>query len=547
MEHNFQLKLVSGMTKARLDDQMVAFPVHNTATALCGDRFFFSALASVTTTHAGVNAYIHVESELAPFITTYVVEHVPVRLPHRRDRADLDYMDHAPGLYPDVLRPTNRLYLMDMLHQIVFELNTPQDLAPGVYPIDVVLRAGAENEEVARETFTLEVLDAVLPAQELILSTWFHCDCLADYYHVEIFSERHWEIIESFLRCYVERGMNAVLTPIFTPPLDTVVGSERPTVQLVDVICENGKYSFGFEKLARFCEMCLRVGIQDLELAHFFTQWGAAHAPKIMATVDGEYRRIFGWETEATSDAYIGFLREFIPAVKEKLDEFGFKDHYYFHISDEPNETNLENYAAAKNAIWELISDHPLRDALGRYDFYERGIVSEPIVATNHMEEFLAHGSNKVLVYYCCSQAKNVSNRFIAMPGYRARVLGAQLYRTDVMGFQSWNFNFYYSKLSQYLINPYLINDGDYAYPAGDAFIVYPEVDGTPLLSLREVVFEQGLWDVRAMKAAEARVGREAVLAAVEAEGKIDFTHYPRNEAYLLKLRDTVNRMAAQA
>ncbi len=76
---------------------------------------------------------------------------------------------------------------------------------------------------------------------------------------------------------------------------------------------------------------------------------------------------------------------------------------------------------------------------------------------------------------------------------------------------------------------------------------MYPEVDGTPLLSLREVVFEQGLWDVRAMKAAEAKVGREAVLAAVEAEGRIDFTHYPRNEAYLLKLRDTVNRMAAQA
>ncbi len=50
MDNMFQLKLVSGITKARLQDQMTAFPAYNTATALRGDRFFFSALASVTTT-----------------------------------------------------------------------------------------------------------------------------------------------------------------------------------------------------------------------------------------------------------------------------------------------------------------------------------------------------------------------------------------------------------------------------------------------------------------------------------------------------------------
>jgi hypothetical protein len=46
-------------------------------------------------------------------------------------------------------------------------------------------------------------------------------------------------------------------------------------------------------------------------LSHLFTQWGAAHAPKIMATVDGTYRRLFGWETDAISDEYVGFLEAF--------------------------------------------------------------------------------------------------------------------------------------------------------------------------------------------------------------------------------------------
>ena len=48
------------------------------------------------------------------------------------------------------------------------------------------------------------------------------------------------------------------------------------------------------------------------------------------------------------------------------------------------------------------------------------------------------------------------------------------------------------------------------------------------------------------MKAAETAVGREAVLAAIATEGKIDFRHYPKHEGYLMTLRDTVNRLATQ-
>jgi hypothetical protein len=131
------------------------------------------------------------------------------------------------------------------------------------------------------------------------------------------------------------------------------------------------------------------------------------------------------------------------------------------------------------------------------------------------------------------------------MPGYRTRVLGAQMYNADIKGFLQWGYNFYYSRTSQYLINPFLINDGDFAYPAGDPFAVYPGADGKPILSLHEILFEQALLDLRAMKTAEKKVGRAAVLAAINAEGKIDFKQYPRHEAYLLTLRDTVNRLAA--
>ena len=119
------------------------------------------------------------------------------------------------------------------------------------------------------------------------------------------------------------------------------------------------------------------------------------------------------------------------------------------------------------------------------------------------------------------------------------------MYNANIKGFLQWGYNFYYCRTSQYLINPFLINDGDFAYPAGDAFSVYPGADGKPILSLHEILFEQALLDLRAMKAAEIKVGREAVLSAIKSEGEIDFKHYPKHENYLLTLRDTVNRLAA--
>ena len=151
----------------------------------------------------------------------------------------------------------------------------------------------------------IEVIDCMLDFNNFIYTNWFHTDCLMSYYNIDVFSSEYWRITENFLKTANEYGMNCVLTPIFTPPLDTEIGKERPTVQLIDVYINNGKYSFSFDNLTKWIEMSKHCGIEYFELAHFFTQWGAKHAPKIMATVDGEYKRIFGWDTKASSKFFI--------------------------------------------------------------------------------------------------------------------------------------------------------------------------------------------------------------------------------------------------
>ena len=112
-------------------------------------------------------------------------------------------------------------------------------------------------------------------------------------------SIEHNRILRNFIALAARRGMNMILTPIHTPPLDTAVGGERMTTQLVDVFKTPLGYTFKFAKLRDFITMCRHEGIRYFEMAHLFTQWGGMHAPKIMGIRDGSYSQLFGWDTAA--------------------------------------------------------------------------------------------------------------------------------------------------------------------------------------------------------------------------------------------------------
>ena len=83
----------------------------------------------------------------------------------------------------------------------------------------------------------------------------------------------------------------------------------------------------------------------------------------------------------------------------------------------------------------------------------------------------------------------------------------------------------------------------DYAFPSGDAFLVYPGPGGEPLTSLRAEVQSEGLTDLRALQTLEAQAGREAVERLVlENAGmeSMSYTQYPASASYLLALREAV-------
>ena len=181
-------------------------------------------------------------------------------------------------------------------------------------------------------------------------------------------------------------------------------------------------------------------------------------------------------------------------------------------------------------------------DALSDFAFYETGLVQTPIPANNHIEPFLEAGIPNLWTYYCISQYKQVSQRFVCMPSMRNRVIGLQLFKYDIKGFLHWGYNFYNSQYSTQAINPFRFLDGLHWSPAGDTFLVYPGPDG-PLASLRMKVFFEAIQDLRALKLLASFVGQDAVMQLVEAElpKPLTFSDYPHDTQWLLDVRKRVN------
>lgn len=479
---------------------------------------------------------IVVESALT--IRTFVVDCVPVQKACN-DNADDYYLRKTSGLYPDLLRPSNTVEVMaDRTSAVWFEI-AAGDYPGGLHSVNI--RFSKNGKIAAQCTLCVEIIPADLPKQSILCTHWFHTDCISTYYNVPVFSEDYWHITENFVRAAVEHGVNFLLTPLFTPPLDTAVGKERPTVQLVDVTVQDGAYTFGFDKLRRWIRMCLRNGVEYFEMSHLFTQWGAKHAPKIMVTVNGKYTRLFGWNTWAGGQKYVSFLRAFAPELDAFLRDEGVAERCRFHVSDEPSMCNIRTYAKRSALIHELFPNYAVFDALSDFDFYSRGILKMPVSCINHAADFVGHVP-ELWVYYCCGPGDGFyPNRFMAMPSLRNRVLGYMMYKYDVKGFLQWGLNFWYAQLSDHPIDPFQTSDADGAFPAGDAYVLYPGESGEPLASLRFKVFREALQDQRALDLLQSLVGREKTLRILESDGVLTFNEYPHSDAWQLRKRAQIN------
>lgn len=501
-----------------------------------------------------------VESDIP--VSCYRVGYVPVT----HIKAEACDTPLEPGLFPDMLlpydpnaaveeymdpwrtiRPAGREHQIyaadDCWNSMWFTVNEDgKKVSPGVYKIKISFYTCIKTEKVGEETLTLTIFSALLPPQKLMHTSWFHCDSLSDFYRVPVYSERFFEIFYSYAKAAARHGMNMIMLPALTPPLDTPIGHRRMNVQLVKIKKTGKKYEFDFSLMKRYIDIAKKAGIKYFEHAHLFTQWGAACAPAVYAEVGGREKQIFGWDVSSRSEKYLHFLRFYLKAFKQFMSEERLT--VLFHISDEPFERDLDFYGAAAKMVRECIGDDCMMgDALSEYVFYEKGFVKVPIVATDHIDDFAGKCDNLWMYYTSAQSGEGFSNRTLLVSPARNRSIGYQLFAYNAKGFLHWGYNYYYDYLSYGLFDPKTDSCGNSGCP-GNAFLVYPGNNGEAIVSMRFKVFYEGICDERALRLLEKEKGRnvcDALLAKYF--GKVDIRSAVCDPMKILAFRHELNEL----
>ena len=547
-------KIISNLDKVMANGKYGDYAELSRVSVLRGECVSVQAVMELSLRAEGNFARMFIPTlggSLKEYASIREVRHVPAMM-NGRAMVDDDYITTEPCLQPDILMPLTyggRVVVSPFrLVSLWIDINIPEDCkAVGVGDLTLTLEMVRKVNDVPECKVSLgveiDVIDAVLPPQELLFTQWFHSDCLANYYGVRKWSDEHFEICEKFAATARKNGINMLYTPLISPPLDNEYDTRD--LQLAGVTVNGGKYSFSWENLERWIEMCDRVGIRFFEIGHLFTQGGAACATKVMGTVDGEYVRLFPKETPCDAPEYTEFLRAMLTSFLEFMRARGDDKRCYFHISDEPNDAQLETYKRAKETVADLLDGYVIMDALSHYEFYEKGIVKKPVVILHHLAEFIEHDVPGLWAYNCCAPDRGYSNRFLAMTLSRNRSISLLLYKYNIEGFLHWGYNFYNNSGSSDCINPFLETDSGGIFPSGDPFSVYPGVGGEPLESMRLVTFREAIDDLRAFKLCEKLYSRETVISVLEEMlgGEIKTNTYINDSKAMMNLRERINAM----
>lgn len=531
MGHITDIKIISSLEKIYDEDKMPQNEIRHISLLKNEKKSFQIAIEADFDGECSISLSSTVKN-----IKLYTVKHIKSDLPMDKKGVDTYYRFSKSGYYPDLLLPLESKAEISNGITVLWAEIDGKDGQIGVNEIEITV-----GDKTA--VINAEIIDAELDFKDFVYTCWFHTDCLMSYYGFDAFSDEYWRVTENFLKTAREYGMNCVLTPIFTPPLDTEVKKERPTVQLVDVSLHNGEYSFNFDKLTKWIEMAHRCGVEYFEFSHFYTQWGARHAPKIMAETDEGYKRIFGWETRANSKKYKKFLMAFSTELKKYIEKNNLKEKVFIHVSDEPNFSMLIPYSKASKYIHSLFDGYKIVDALSDFRFYKLKIVTSPIPSNDHIENFIGKADG-LWTYYCSAQKNNcVSNRFFCNSSLRTRVLGYQMYKYNIKGFLHWGYNYYYTRLSKAKVDPFKVSDAGGQFPSGDSYVVYPAKDGTPYQSIRLKVFYDALEDLAALNTLEGLTDKKTCMDIIEENGKynLTFKDYPHSDEWLLTTREKVN------
>jgi len=539
-------KAVSALEKPFADQSISDFKERNFLSALRGERVSFQLIYTYKMDDVEKREWVlyhpEISGPLAPYATLSAVRNVGVQKPcvgTPEARADKNYLRTTPGLYPDVLTPlgvgNKFVSASDILNSIWIDIDIPADTAlVGKQTLTVDIIKNKDSSKVATHTYTVDILPVVLPEEKVLYTQFLYQSVLSSYYGIEPYSERHWQLMEKYFAVARREGMNTLFTQLAL----VKVTKTAPC-----------KYRVNLSRFKRFVEMGNRLGYLRVEISHLFSAGNASYALNSYGYYEnGEYKTFGG--VPATDPETTAYLRAVLGAIIRYMKKHDDDSRLIFHVADEPAADQIENFRAARATIADLIDPYEGVDAIyGTSDaiaaYYKEGLIRNPSPETPHVEHFCSLGVERLWTYYCCGPTERYSNRFIAQSSPVTRSIGMQMYKFNIHGFLHWGINYYGGGDCGGYTLPYVDQSAQNWVSAGDSFTLYPAMNGAPYESIRAVIMQEALQDIRAMQLCESLYSHKEVVDAIEkAFGKeLHFDTCAQDIDTMEKIRETVNEM----
>lgn len=411
-------------------------------------------------------------------------------------KEELEGFDHLPGLVPDPLLPETAASIAPFENAAFWvSVNIPAHASPGPRNLTFTVKTGADT--VTTLTAAIDIRDVLLAKRKNFPVThWWRPDCIFLHHKHAPLSDEFFATTEKYMRNLVEHGNNM----LFVPTLENRREDFKQPMQLLLITRNGDKWNFDFQHVRRLVNMGKKLGFEYYEFPHIWLYWGVKFATPVYLTDNGTYTRVWSGEADGYSPDFLNFLKQYLDALHQFLQEEDILDVSYYHLSDEPNSGGpdaIERYEKARKILHDYAPwmDGKVMDALSDINYAKKGITDIPIPLVDTAKPYLDAGIPH-WVYYCCGPTGDHLNRFMDTPLAKIRMSGWLFYRMKANGFLHWAYNYWFRLETDQMMDVYRHGDsGLYpGIPYGDPFVVYPGADG-PVDSIRWEIFAESLQD----------------------------------------------------
>jgi len=432
--------------------------------------------------------------EIATTATWYRMIDVPVEentgLVSRTERWDGKKNPHvirrAPFRVFEALQPvTSPLDVDAAIVALRLEIPFPPDEVGSGYSFVVELRQGAS--EPVRLPLWVEVLDVVVPPagrDTLGYTNWFNVHAIARSHDLELWSEEFWTMLGRYAALMAKGRQNTFWvrwSDVFTKDAEGVPRLERA-------------------RLERYVKTFTDAGLYWIEGAPFAGRPGGDWSTTTL--------NLGIVNLPATSEEGRAALAGMCEQLSVVIHENGWEGRWMQHLSDEPTNTNAEDYVKLAGVFRELLPGIPIIEATMSTKLAGAVDVWCPQVQEyqRHREFFEARraAGDRLWVYTCLIPGGPWINRLLDMERLRPVYVGWAAAKYDLHGFLHWGFNHYRGDPFAKSVVPHGEPGSNNRLPAGDSHVVFPGPDG-PWSGQRFEAHRLGMEDYELLRMLKAK------------------------------------------